>query len=73
MLVYESAKSWASAFNCKIIAYISTINSDSIFSYKNCKNNHQIIFRKSENENHDLNGNHKMKYQKIWEYFQSIN
>ena len=73
MSAHESAKSWALAFNCNIIADISTINSDSIFSYNNCENNHQIIFRKSENGNHDLNGNHKMKYQKIWEYFQSIN
>ena len=73
MSAHNSAKSWASAFNCDIIADISTINSDTLFSYKNCENNHQIIFRKSENGNHDLNGNHKKKYEKIWEYFKPIN
>mgnify|MGYP006103771991 CR=1 FL=1 len=73
MSAHKSVKSWAIAFNCNIIADINTINSDTLFSYKNCENDHQIIFRKSENGNHDLNGNHKMKYEKIWEYFKTIN
>ncbi len=73
MSAHKSAKTWASAFNCDIKVEVNIINSDSLFSYKNCVNNHQIIFRRSENGNHDLNGNHKMKYQKIWEYFKSIN
>ena len=69
---HESAYSWASAFNCNLNAEVQIINSDSIFTYNNCKDGNIIKFQRVENGNHGLNGNLRDKCNKIWEFFKQI-
>ena len=69
---HNSAKSWGEAFNCDLNYSINLVGKDSVFTYKNCKNNHSIKFKRIENGDHRLNGRDKERNVMLWNFFKKL-
>lgn len=70
---HESAYLWADAMDCNSFYEINKISNDSLFTYSNCNQNNEILFRRVEGGNHNLNGKGRMIIRDIWKFFDKLN
>ena len=59
--------------DCNSFYEINKISNDSLFTYSNCNQNNEILFRRVEGGNHNLNGKGRMIIRDIWKFFDKLN
>ena len=68
----ESASMWAEAIGCYTSYNISVLGRDSIYTYSDCDQNNEVIFRRVEGGNHNLNGKGRLIIRDIWRFFSNL-
>jgi len=68
----ESASMWADAIGCDNNYNISVLGRDSIYTYSDCDQNNEVIFRRVEGGNHNLNGKGRLIIRDIWRFFNNL-
>ena len=68
----ESASVWAEAIGCDSNYNISKIGRDTLFTYSGCDQNNEVIFRKVEEGDHNLNGKGRLIIREMWEFFSTL-
>lgn len=69
---HDSALLWANAMDCDSFYEKNKISNDSLFIYSNCKNKNEVLFRRVEGANHNLNGKGGLIIRDVWRYFDML-
>lgn len=65
----NSAKLWATQFNCMATAEIIQLGENTLYIYKNCTNNKEIRYLRVEEGGHNLQWKNTKLFDDIWEFF----
>ena len=72
MSANESIMEWVKLINCNEEYDLSIVESDSLFTFTNCKGKNQVVHRRVEGGNHNLSGRGRFIINDIWNFFKSL-
>ena len=72
MSANESIMEWVKLINCNEEYALSIVESDSLFTFTNCKEKNQVVHRRVEGGNHNLSGRGRFIINDIWNFFKSL-
>ena len=68
----ESASIWADAMGCDSNFHTLVSGIDTIYTFSGCDQNNEIVFRRVEGGNHNLNGKGRLIIRDIWRFFNNL-
>ena len=68
----KSAELWAIKFECSLPAYVETIGEDTLYIFKNCKDNKEVRYLRVENGQHNLHKQNSNLFVDIWQFFKRL-